>query len=283
MILSRFQTVAVAALVAAMSALAQQRIVSTAPSFTETLFALGAGKRVVAVSTFCHYPAEAGKLPRIGTYLAPNIEAIARLKPDLVLVHAEQPQQNEQLRRLGIRTLALRNTTLDDTMRSIRQVGDAIGSGAEAKALDAAIRARFAAIEKANAGKPRRTMLFIVGRTPGRLEGVIAVGKGSYLNDVIRIAGARNVLDESPVAYPHLSMEGILRLNPDVIVDMGDMSVTEGVTKGHLESVRRLWDTQKSQIRAVREKHLFPVAADIFVIPGPRVAEAAEAFQRMVR
>lgn len=261
---------------------APRRIVSTAPSFTETLFALGAGQRVVAVSTFCHYPPEADKLPRIGTYLTPNIEAIARLRPDLVLAHAEQAQQNAQMKRLGLNVLALRNTTLADTMQSIQLTGEAIGASAQAKALEQQIRARFAAIEKASQGKPRRTLLFIVGRTPGRLEGVIAVGKGSYLNALIRIAGGRNVLDDSPVAYPHLSMEGILRLNPDVIVDMGDMSVTENVTKAHIDAVRKLWDTQRGKIRAVRENRLFPVAADIFVVPGPRVAEAAEAFQRML-
>lgn len=261
---------------------AQQRIVSTAPSFTETLFALGAGQRVVAVSTYCHYPPEADKLPRIGTYLTPNIEAIARLRPDLVLVHAEQAQQNAQMQRLGLKILALRNTTLADTMQSIHLTGEAIGATAQAKTLEQQIKARFAAIEKASQGKPRRTLLFIVGRTPGRLEGMIAVGKGSYLNELIRIAGGRNVLDDSPVAYPHLSMEGILRLNPDVIVDMGDMSVTESVTKAHIDAVRKLWDTQRTKVRAVRENRLYPVAADIFVVPGPRVADAAEAFQRML-
>jgi iron complex transport system substrate-binding protein len=261
---------------------AQQRIVSTAPSFTETLFALGAGKRVVAVSTYCHFPPEADKLPRIGTYLAPNIEAIARLRPDLVLVHAEQAQQNAQMQRLGLKILSLRNTTLADTMESIQRTGEAIGAAAQAKTLEQQIKARFAAIEKTSQGKPRRTLLFIVGRTPGRLEGMIAVGKGSYLNELIRIAGGRNVLDDSPVAYPHLSMEGILRLNPDVIVDMGDMSVTENVTKAHIDAVRKLWELQKAKVRAVRENRLYPVAADIFVVPGPRVTDAAEAFQRML-
>ncbi|BDC49144.1 ABC transporter substrate-binding protein [Bryobacterales bacterium F-183] len=260
----------------------QQRIVSTAPSFTETLFALGGGKRVVAVSTYCHFPPEADKLPRIGTYLTPNVEAIAQLRPDLVLVHAEQAQQNAQMQRLGLKTLALRNTTLADTMQSIALVGAAIGATAQAKALEQQIRGRFAAIEKTSQGKPRRTLLFIVGRTPGRLEGMIAVGKGSYLNELIRIAGGRNVMGDSPLAYPHLSMEGVMRLNPDVIVDMGDMSVTGDVTKAHIDAVRALWETQRGKVRAVREKRLYPVAADIFVVPGPRVAEAAEAFQRML-
>src|SRR5712671_4678591 len=92
-----------------------RRVVSTAPSFTETIYAIGAGDRVVGVSVHCHFPKEVENVPKVGSYLQPNIEAIVRLKPDLVLVHKEQPQVAEQLKRLGIATLALTNTSLDDT------------------------------------------------------------------------------------------------------------------------------------------------------------------------
>ncbi|MFN0102919.1 MAG: ABC transporter substrate-binding protein [Bryobacteraceae bacterium] len=258
-----------------------QRIVSTAPSFTETLFAIGAGARVVAVSTYCHFPAAADQLPRVGSYLQPNVEAIARLTPDLVLVHSEQKQTLTQLAGLGIRTLALRNTNLEETLRSAREIGAAVGMEAEGAGLERSIRAKLAAIEKRSAGKAPRTLLFIVGRTPGRLDGMIAVGKGSFLNEVIRIAGGKNVLFDSPVTYPRISMEAVLRLAPDVIVDMGDMAVTTGVTEEHKRSVVRLWEPQRA-VRAVSRKKVFAVAADIFVVPGPRVVEAAEAFAAML-
>jgi iron complex transport system substrate-binding protein len=257
------------------------RIVSTAPSFTETVFALGAGDRVVAVSTYCHYPAAADKLPRIGDYLQPNVEAIARLKPDLVLVHAEQKQILAQLQGLGLRTLALRNTNLEETLHSIREIGAAIGVAEKGTALENSLRTRLAAIEKRHAGQAPRTLLFIVGRTPARLDGMIAVGRGSYLNDLIRMAGGRNVLFDSPVTYPKISLEAVLRLAPDAIVDMGDMAATVGVTEEHKRSVVKLWQTQPG-VRAVTNKKVFAVAADIFVVPGPRVVEAAEAFANML-
>jgi iron complex transport system substrate-binding protein len=257
------------------------RIVSTAPSFTETLFALSAGDRVVAVSTYCHYPAAVDKLPRIGDYLQPNVEAIARLKPDLVLVHAEQKQILAQLNGLGLRTLALRNTSLEETLHSISQIGTAIGAAEQGTALEKNLRARLAAIEKRHAGQSPRTLLFIVGRTPARLDGMIAVGRGSYLNDLIRMAGGRNVLFDSPVTYPKISLEAVLRLAPDAIVDMGDMAATVGVTEEHKRSVVKLWQTQPG-VRAVANKKVFAVAADIFVVPGPRVVEAAEAFANML-
>ena len=261
---------------------APQRIVSTAPSFTETLFAIGAGERVVAVSTYCHYPEAANRLPRVGSYLQPNVEAIARLQPDLVLVHAEQKTTLTQLAGLGIKTLAIKNTNLEDTLRSALEIGAAVGLADRGAALEKSIRAKLAAIEKRSAGKTPRTLLFIVGRTPGRLDGMIAVGKGSFLNEVIRIAGGKNVLFDSPVTYPRISLEAVLRLAPDVIVDMGDMAVTTGVTEEHKRSVVKLWESQQA-IAAVTKKKVFAVAADIYVVPGPRVAEAAEAFAAMLQ
>jgi iron complex transport system substrate-binding protein len=263
------------------AAAAPQRIVSTAPSFTETLFAMGAGERVIAVSTYCHYPAAAEKLPRVGTYLQPSVEVIARLKPDLVLVHAEQKATLAQLAGLGIKTLALKNTSLEDTLRTMPQIGAAIGMAAQGIAMEKSTRARLAAIGKRYEGQKPRPLLFVVGRTPGRLDGLIAVGSGSYLNDLIRAAGGRNVLADSPVAYPTISVEGVMRLDPDVIVDMGDMAATVGITDAHKRAVVKLWEGQPA-VRAVAHKKVFAVAADIFVVPGPRVVDAAEAFAQML-
>jgi len=121
-------------------------------------------------------------------------------------------------------------------------------------------------------------LLFIVGRTPGTLEGMIAVGRGSFLNELIRIAGGRNVFSDSPVTYPSISMESVVRLAPDVVVDMGDMSETTGVTEAHKRAVTQLWKSQPG-VRA----NIHAVASDIFVVPGPRIAEAAEAFAKMLQ
>jgi iron complex transport system substrate-binding protein len=267
--------------IAAWAAGPPARIVSTAPSFTEMLYAMGAGDRVVGVSTYCHFPEVVNRLPRVGSYLKPNIEAIARLKPDLVLVHTELPSLVSQLNAVGLRVQAIENTTLEETIASASVIGAAVGLEDAGRKLEQSIRARLRSIEQANASRPRRSLLFIVGRTPGQLDGIIAVGRGSFLNELIRIAGGRNVLADSPVTYPRISIEAILRLDPDVIVDMGDMAVTTGVTEAHKQSVVRLWQAQAG-VRAVREKRVFAVAADIFVVPGPRVGEAAEQFARML-
>jgi len=268
-------------LAAAVCAAAPVRVVSTAPSFTESMYALGAGRRLVAVSNYCHYPQEAAKLPRIGSYLEPNIEAIARLRPDLVLLHEQLLSARERFAALGIPVLALRNTTLEETLTSIQRIGDALGLAADGARTVRELRTRLRAIETRQRGKPRRTLLFLVGRTPGRLDGMVAVGGGSYLNELIRIAGGRNVLGDSKVSYPSLSLEGVIRLNPDVIADMGEMSQTNGVTEAQKRAVVGMWEGHKA-IRAVTQHTVFAVADDIFVVPGPRVVDAAEAFAAML-
>jgi iron complex transport system substrate-binding protein len=257
------------------------RVVSTAPSFTETLYALGAGDRVVGVSMHCHFPLEVEKLPKVGSYLSPNIEAIVRLKPDLVLIHKEQPQVAAQFNRLGIATVSLTNTSLEDTFTSIREVGAALRMTAEATKLEQSIRARLEVLRQSTSGQPRKTLLFLVGRTPGRLEGLVAVGKGSFLNELINIAGGRNALADSPVTYPRISVESVLRIDPDIIVDMGDMGVTVGVTEAHKRDVVKLWQKQ-IELKAVTSNRVYAVASDVFVVPGPRIAEAAEAFAKML-
>ena len=262
-------------------AAAPQRIVSTAPGFTETVYAMGAGNRLIAVSEYCHYPAAVNKLPRIGSYLKPNVEVITRLKPDLVLIHSEQGHLVRQFASLGIRTLALRNTNLEETLQSMRQIGEALGMKEAGIQLEQSIRARLHALEQRHKGKRVGTLLFLVGRNPGRLDGMIAVGRGSFLNELIRIAGGRNILHESPVTYPQISIETVIRLDPDVIVDMGDMSETTSVTPQQKAAVERMWKAQKA-VRAANEDRIFAVAADIFVVPGPRVIDAAEAFARML-
>jgi iron complex transport system substrate-binding protein len=264
--------------VAASVAAQPRRIVSTAPSITETLFALGLGDRVVAVSQFCHYPPEATRLPKVGSYMKPNVEAIVGLRPDLVILEANMPDSVAgQLERMKLPTLQVAHGTLDKIFAGIRDIAARAGVPERGAKLEADIRARLEAVRRRTAGRPRRSLVFIVGRSPGALEGLIAVGKGSYLNELIAIAGGVNALGSNALPYPKLSLESVLGLNPDVLVDMGEMAETTGVTEAQKEAVVALW-RRRSTLKA----RVYAVASDIFVVPGPRVVEAVEAFARML-
>lgn len=257
------------------------RIVSTAPSITETLFALGLGARVAGVTTFCNYPEEARRLPKIGTYIQPNLEVIVSLRPDLVVVEANPIRLREKLEALGLRVLELHFTTVADIHQSIERLGQAAGVPKRAEALNRSIRSQLDEIRRRTASLARRRMLFLVGRSPNALEGLIAAGRASYLNELITVAGGVNIFRDAPTAYPKVSLEEILARDPEVIVDMGEMARTAGVTEADKQRVLRLWDRYPS-LTAVRTRHVFAVAADIFVVPGPRMVEAAREFARML-
>jgi iron complex transport system substrate-binding protein len=278
---------AVIALLAVAGALPAQpkRIVSTAPSITETLFALGLGDRVVGVSTYCHYPPEAVSRPRIGTYLRPNVEAIVALGPDLVILQLMPNDAGPQLARMKLNVLEVDHgkdhASLEYSLAAVQAIGNRCGVSERAAKLVLEMRARLEAIRRRTAKAPRRSLVFIVGRTPGSLDGLVAVGKGSYLNELIEIAGGVNALAGTPLAYPKISLEALLGVNPDALVDMGDMADTVNVTEEHKREVVALWGRYPA-LKAVASKRVYAVASDVFVVPGPRIVEAASAFERML-
>ncbi len=264
-------------LLAALAAPAQQRIVSTSPAITETLFALGAGDRVVGVSEYCHFPPEATTKTRIGSYLKPNVETILRLRPDLVIVERLPGNALEQLRGSSVKVVQVVYGDIATNLRTIAEIAAATNRNEAGRALTGRIQDELGRVQTAAKSLQKRSVLFIVGRTPGRLDGMVAVGKGSYLNELIAMAGGRNLMADSLVAYPKISLEGVVRLRPDVIVDMGDMADTIGVTDEHKRSVVALWKSQREVAARVHA-----VASDIFVVPGPRMAEAASEFYRLI-
>jgi iron complex transport system substrate-binding protein len=258
-----------------------QRIVSTAPSITEVLYALGLGERVVGVTTYCHYPPEAQQKPKIGTYINPNLEAIAALRPDLVIVQTNPVRLAERLQSLKLRTAEIQHENIAQVFESFRTIGRVAGAEPAAARLTESVRSSLEAIRARAAKLPRRRVMFVVGRSPNRLEGLIVAGQASYLNEILELAGGENVFRDTLAAYPGVSLEEVIARNPDVIVDMGDMADTVGVTEDHKRDVVALWQ-RLATIEAVRRKRVYAVAADIYVVPGPRVVDAAQAFFAML-
>ena len=269
------------ALMLFISASAQQRIVSTAPSITETLFALGLGNRVIGVSTYCHFPVAAQRLPKVGDFLKPNIEVIARLKPDLVMIQRLPNSVRGQLEGLSIPVAEVDAGDLRHNLDVMLYIGKAVNAEPAARSLVGNMISRFAALRAQWAGQTPRSVAFVVGRTPGELQGLMVVGGGSYLSELIEIAGGKNVFADSKQDYLKTSYESLLRRNPDVLIDMGEMAETTGVSESAKRNLVKLWATRPA-LNAVREHRVYPVASDIFVVPGPRMVDAVEAFARML-
>jgi len=258
-----------------------QRIVSTTPSITELLYALGLGDRVVGVTRFCRYPPEAQQKPKIGDYINPNLEAIAALRPDLVIIQTNPVRLAEKLASVRLRSVEVNQENIEAIYNSIRVIGDATETAPRAAALIDSIRKGLEGIRTRAASLPRVRMMFVVGRSPNRLDGLIVAGRASYLNEVIDLAGGQNVFRDAVAAYPAVSLEQVIARRPEIIIDMGDMSDTVGVSEEHKRAVERLW-TQSSAATAIKPRRVFAVASDIFVVPGPRVVDAARAFFDML-
>jgi len=252
------------------------RIVSTSPSTTEILFALGLGDRVVGVSDFCRYPPEVTSLPRIGNVLHPDLERIVTLRPDLVVLNERSTDFARRLSAAELPFVAVSITTLADVTSAIVRIGEAAGIDAHARAIAAGIDVRLRGIRSRTPAGPRPKVLLILGRAPNELTGIIAAGAGSYLNDLIEIAGGTNAVSSvSAPPYPKLSLESVLSLNPDVIVDTIDMGATETERGQQVIESRTLWERYRT-LSAVRTGRVRAAETDAVFIPGPRVVDVAE-------
>jgi iron complex transport system substrate-binding protein len=255
------------------------RIVSTSPSITETLFALGLGDRVVGVSKYCRYPPAVAVLPKVGTFLKPDAETIARLKPDLVFVHKGPNNVLTQLGTLGIKTAVVDRGSLPSVFATIRQISAAANVADRGKRLVSDLNAGLDRVKASVAGRSPRKVLIIVGRRTGTLTDIIAVGPGSYLHDIATIAGGSNVLASTTLEYPRISMETVISLVPDVIVDVGEMGESPADSDRRRQITERLWRDQ-TLVKAVQDGGVHAVHDEAFVVPGPRIVEVARSFAR---
>jgi iron complex transport system substrate-binding protein len=260
-----------------------RRIVSTSPSTTEMLFALGVGDRVVGVSNFCRYPPQVRALPKVGTLLRPDLERVLSLRPDLVVTTDRNPEFAARLTAAQIPFIAVATTTLKDLSSAMLRIGEAAGIPAEARTTVGRMEERLERVRRLHQTVPRPRVLLIMGRTADALTGIVAAGAGSYLNDLVGIAGGTNVVTEvSSLPYPQLSLESILKLDPDVIVDTIDMGATETERERRNVEGQDLWRRYRT-ISAVRTGRVRAAETDALFVPGPRVVEAAEWLADVIR
>src|ERR1700683_1098275 len=246
------------------------RIVSLVPSVTETLFALGAGDQVVGVSLYDDYPPEATRLPKVGSFLTPNIEAIAALRPTLVIGRGISSNQRElrALHSMGYETLMVNDDSLTQIEQSIRLIGDRIGKHDAANAIVNSIETSVSEVREKLRAFPARRALMLVGHQP-----IVAVGPGTYLDDLLKIAGAENIADASAQQWPRLSIEYIMAMRPEVILD-GQMG-----SDPHAPS--RFWQTYRT-IPAVKQDRVIGYPEDPTLHPGPRVGATLERLAKLI-
>ncbi|MDI3280767.1 MAG: cobalamin-binding protein [Bacillota bacterium] len=242
-----------------------QRIVSLAPSNTELLFALGLGPRVVGVTTWCNYPPEAQKREKVGDVRV-NEEKVVALRPDLVVADGNlQPEAARRLEALGLPVLVVAPRDLAGVFRALELLGRAGGREREARELATHLRARVervqARVEALKRGRHTPPLRVLVLVDPDHLY---AAGPGTFLDELVRLAGGTNVAAQAGVPWPQLSEEEIIRGDPEVIL----------VTGGSREAVlrRRSW----RYLAAVRTGRIYELDPDRFSRSGPRLVDALE-------
>lgn len=247
-----------------------KRVVSLAPSVTETIFALGLGDRLVGVTTYCDYPAAAKRLPKIGGFMNPSLEAIVAKRPDLVIgvSGATDPAKAREMTGLGLRVNLISLSTLKDILDSIKTTARLLGAPAAGEALAGKIVAQIEDVKKHIQHVTRRSTLLVVGLRP-----LIAVGRKNFIDELITLAGGENIVGSASQPWLNVPEELVVAKAPQVIIEAGMGSERD-------DSNKRWRDL--TSVPAVKEGRVYSYPSDKILRPGPRVGEALAEMARLI-
>ena len=247
-----------------------KRIVSLAPNITEILFGLGLDEEIVGVSIHCNFPEKARSKVRVGSYLSPDLEKIISLKPDLVIATGAGNTRDtvERLQKLGLPTYVIFPKNFYDILRSIRHLGQVNNRENEALGIIEGMEKRSQRVIEITKGFPRPKVFVQIGDGP-----IIAIGRGSFADDLIRLAGGENIAGKEKEMYPRLGIEEILRRAPEVIL------ISSMNPKAEYHKVFQEWSHWKI-IPAVRDGRIHLIDSDLIDRPSPRIIDGLEEMAR---
>lgn len=247
-----------------------KRVVSLAPNLTEIVFALGKGVHLVGDTDYCDYPPEAEQKAHVGGPVNPNLEAIAALKPDLILASGSinRPETVHALDRIGLPAFVTYPHSVEGMVASVEHIGAAIGAEKSAGVLAQDLRDRLAELQKRVGGSTPRRVLFVVWTDP-----LISIGTDTFIADAVRLAGGRSTV-ETKGEWPHISLEQIVRLQPDVLV----------FASAHGAETHREIDELRDRpgwrdLIAMQQDHVV-VVSDAINRPAPRMVDVIERMAR---
>lgn len=247
-----------------------KKIVSLAPNNTEILFALGLDEQIVGVSSADDYPTQALEKEKVGGFEGNNLEKIIELETDLVLSYGEMKTEDlDRLKESGIAVLAYMPESIDEVIETIKAIGSATGRDNKAKEItDTMIEEKDEIVEKIK-DLERRTVFYEIGSDP-----LYTVGAGSFINEIITIAGGENIALDAEGAYPQYDLEALFENNPMVyIATDGDPNLTkEAIIK------RPGYES----LDAVKEDHVYIVDANLSSRPGPRIIEGLKMIAKAI-
>jgi iron complex transport system substrate-binding protein len=251
---------------------APRRIVSLVPGVTEILFAIGAQDALVGVTDFCDYPPEARRKARVGDMLAPNLETLVSLRPDLVVAtrSGNREETFDQLKRLGLPVYLVDEPPgIADVLRLVGGLGQLTGRREAAAVVAAGLERRITAVRERVAGRPHPRVLYVLWPEP-----LIVPGRGSLLSELIASAGGESVTADQGQGYPRMSLEAAVGRAPEIII-----LARHGARTG--PSVREQWQRLES-LPAIRSGRLYAADGDLLHRYGPRVVDGLELLARLI-
>lgn len=257
-----------------------KRIVSTAPSITSTLFELGLGDKIVGVTDNCKLPDGVGNIPGIGKVLDINSESVMMLKPDTAIVLSVNEPLARKMNNLKINTIVVDQSTIDGFMFSLKIIGEICSVQESAADLNYRIEEKLNSV--LSNFKPDKSLKIMV--VAGRdyfdegIKDVYIAGRDGFYDKIMEIIGVENVYQGS-LTYPKIQVEGIMTLDPDIIIDVVTM---ENISEEKLVSIQKNWE-KLSSIKAVKKGKVFMINKDYWSIPGPGYVRIVEDFIEMMK
>jgi len=248
-----------------------ERIITFAPHITETVFALGKGSQVIAVSDFCDFPPETERLERVGGWQNPNLEKVTALKPDLVIVQGEHERVTELAEIRGFELLRVNMDSLDTIREGMRLIGARLGCPKEAEDLVQAFDADLEAVRDAVASRPRTKVLILTGRQLHDMANFHTVGGTSFVSELVAAAGGDNLYEDAGQPYIEASKETVVMRAPEAVIEFhAGESLSEDLKAQYIAD----WQ-QMPSLPAVQNNRLFLVTESHALRPGPRAPEIA--------
>lgn len=250
-----------------------RRVISLAPSLTEMLYAAGGGDRLVGAVEYSDFPPQAKDLPRIGSNQKLDLERIATLKPDLVLVwfHGNAQREVEKLRALGVPMFYLEPHGIGDIPGALERLGALTGTGDVAATAAAQFRTRHAELARRYAGRDPVRVFYQIASKP-----LLTINDRQIISDVIRLCGGVNVFGKEPALVPRLSTESVVAANPDVILTAHMGGGGERATRAMDEASLAAW-LKFGSMKAVKDRQLWLIPGDAISRHGPRILNGAQA------
>ena len=257
---------------------ASQRVISTSPAITEILFALGAGDRVVGVTDYCSFPKKACLLPSIGGPLNPSTETWIALKPDLIIVQEDSIVINKHATILKIPILKVSVNNLENILTSIQVIADSMQVSKRGHQLVDKINAEIEQYRiRLRKLKPRQ-VLMLLSDTNDPSRDLYAVGRDTFLNELLSIAGGENILPDTMATYPKISKEFIIAKSPEIIIEIGPKS---NLSSDGILDRKKTWGKYPT-LNAVKNNRLYFIGADYILIPGPRLVNILDDLTRNI-